>query len=71
MISDANQFRGDGMRPMLAKEIRILFPRGKPPWEFKLAKVESLESAKQAPPLWLVIRNASDPQIDANFSKKD
>jgi len=28
MISDANQFRGDGMRPMLAKEIRILFSEG-------------------------------------------
>ena len=60
---------GDAVLGMVAEYLKN--PSGKPPWEFKLAKIESLESAMQAPPLWLVIRNASDPQIDANLSKKD
>jgi hypothetical protein len=44
-------------------------PTEKVPWEFK--RLESLEAAKESVPKWLVVRNASDPQIDAKQSKKD
>lgn len=57
---------GDAVLGMVADYLGN--PTEEVPWEF--ARPESLESAKKTVPHWIVIRNASDPQIDANLDKK-
>jgi len=58
---------GDAFLGMVAKYLEK--PIGQPPWDFK--QLQSLQAVKPIVPKWLVVRNASDPQIDAKQSKKD
>jgi hypothetical protein len=58
---------GDAVLGMVTKYLEK--PVGQPPWNFK--QLQSLQAAKPQVPKWLVIRNASDPQIDAKQSKKE
>lgn len=58
---------GDAVLGMVIQYLKK--PTPTPPWDFK--RLESLEAAQRSVPNWLVIRNASDPQIDARQSKAD
>jgi hypothetical protein len=58
---------GDAVLGMVIKYLNK--PTAKPQWDFTpLASPEALQTSV---PEWLVIRNASDPQIDATQSKED
>jgi hypothetical protein len=59
---------GDAVLGMVIKYLED--PTAKVPWEFSLPTPQALESAKETIPKWLVVRNASDPQINSNLTKK-